>query len=285
VRFFSTKVIDTSALGIKKASYLELGGVLAPAPRIAIIGSRAAFISELWMVDLVLAEAQKRGISLVSGGALGVDAYAHRRALEMRLPQLIIAACAPDSIYPPDHEDLFYAVSEHDACGVLFGLRRGSNLCRGIFASRNRLIIEASTGVVVAQARVNSGSHRTGLLALKLGIPVLAGISGAGGKDLARRGASPWTAASRDAALMQVDSFLSRCLTGECTAPLGQSIARSWPRDIDWLLAYFLANEARICGLEDFPEPVLAIAAITRAIELGLAYEVNPYRYKLVQNN
>src|SRR5690606_3670891 len=72
-RMFTTRTISFAALGLDRRGDLELSGELPPAPRVAIIGSRAAQRRCLVEVPAIVDAAHDLDHGVVSGGALGID--------------------------------------------------------------------------------------------------------------------------------------------------------------------------------------------------------------------
>jgi DNA processing protein len=157
------------------ALYVRGGEVLseATARSVAIVGARAAsaygnhVASEL---AFALAEA---GWSVVSGGAFGIDAAAHRGALSAAAaPTVAVLACGLDVAYPRANDRLLGQVAES---GLLVSeVPPGSAPTRVRFLVRNRVIAGLSRGTVVVEAAHRSGSLATASRALELHRQVMA---------------------------------------------------------------------------------------------------------------
>jgi DNA processing protein len=258
-----------SALGLPGCHTWPLAGVVPPAPRLAIVGSRAAQRRVLAAIPAIVAAVAARGLALVSGGARGVDRAVHLAALAIGAPQLAILPCSPDLPYPPEHRDLFAAIAAAPRSGVLFTLPAGVRSPRGVFASRNELVLAASTAVLVAQAQPRSGSWGTGRLALRRRQRSAALASSPGCADLIAGGACP-IAFTDDVAEIAaaVDAWLS-----------GQPARRAWPPELAWLRDAFDAAGPGGLGVDDLPDPRLACAALLAAELRGLVSESLPGRY------
>lgn len=142
---------------------------------VAVVGSRAASaygLSVATQLGLHLAEA---GWGVVSGGAYGIDAAAHRGALAAEAaPTVAVLACGIDQAYPRGNgrllSDIYRSglvVSEHPP---------GSSATRVRFLVRNRLIAALSRGTVVVESAARSGSlstanHATGLTRQLMAVP------------------------------------------------------------------------------------------------------------------
>jgi DNA processing protein len=132
---------------------------------VAIVGARAASDAGLHMAHRVAMELALKRITVVSGLARGVDAQAHRGALEGNGRTIAVLGCGLDIIYPPEHRKLADSMLEQGA--LLSELPLGSAPVPENFPVRNRLIAGLSLGVVVVEAAEKSGSLITARLALE----------------------------------------------------------------------------------------------------------------------
>ncbi|MHA7284290.1 DNA-processing protein DprA [Arthrobacter sp. TMS2-4] len=116
-----------------------------------------------------------RGYTVVSGGAYGIDAQAHRAALATTAggdgaATIAILACGIDRYYPAGNEELLRVIADE---GVLVSeVPPGSSPTRWRFLQRNRLIAALSAVTVVVEARWRSGALNTAHHAAGLGRPV-----------------------------------------------------------------------------------------------------------------
>ncbi|UXM90121.1 DNA-processing protein DprA [Paenarthrobacter sp. JL.01a] len=104
----------------------------------------------------------QRGLTVVSGGAYGIDANAHRGALNggvAGLPTIAVMAGGVDRFYPSGNEDLLRAVCTQGA--VISEVPPGSAPTRYRFLQRNRLIAALASVTVVVEARWRSGALNT----------------------------------------------------------------------------------------------------------------------------
>lgn len=161
-------------LGIHEPICLWWRGVeqeLPPARKsIALVGSRdSTSYGAAVTGDLAYSLAQ-RGFTVVSGGAYGIDAHAHRAALagvSEALPTIAVMAGGVDRFYPSGNEDLLRAVVNRGA--VLAEVPPGSAPTRYRFLQRNRLIAALASVTVVVEARWRSGALNTAHHAETLG--------------------------------------------------------------------------------------------------------------------
>jgi DNA processing protein len=100
-----------------------------------------------------------RGLAVVSGGAFGVDAAAHRGALAADGVTIAVLACGVNVPYPTAHAELFDAIA---AQGVLVSeWPPGRHVSRLRFLIRNRMIAALATGTLVVEAGQRSGAVNT----------------------------------------------------------------------------------------------------------------------------
>jgi DNA processing protein len=137
---------------------------------VAVVGARAATAyGEHVAVDMSCGLVE-RGFAVVSGMAYGIDAAAHRGALAGDGVSVGIVAGGLDRAYPAAHDTLMHRLAETGA--VVSEVPPGSAPTRGRFLQRNRLIAALTTGTVVVEAAVRSGSLNTARTAERLGKPV-----------------------------------------------------------------------------------------------------------------
>ena len=126
---------------------------------VAIVGSRAATAYGSYVAAEFAASVAARGLAVVSGGAFGVDAAAHRGALAADGVTVAVLACGVDVPYPTAHAELFDAIA---AQGVLVSeWPPGRRVSRLRFLVRNRLIAALATGTLVVEAGERSGAVNT----------------------------------------------------------------------------------------------------------------------------
>jgi DNA processing protein len=139
---------------------------------VAVVGSRACTsYGEHVAGDLSFGLAE-RGWTVVSGGAYGVDAAAHRGALAAGGCTIAVLACGIDRPYPLAHASLFDRIGE---LGLLLSeWPPGSDPHRHRFLVRNRVIAAATLGTLVVEANIRSGARYTAGRARLLGRTVMA---------------------------------------------------------------------------------------------------------------
>jgi DNA processing protein len=181
---------------------LHVRGALIDAPRsIAIVGSRAATAEACATAHALARHAAARGVQVVSGGAIGVDAAAHRGALAGGGHTMVVLGTGVDVIYPDRHAGL-YAAIEAAGGALVTAYPDGTPPRRGHFVARNALIAALADIVIVVAASAGSGALHTARAALRLG-RVLAATPGTPGTRMlvAAGAAAVTTPAELDAVL------------------------------------------------------------------------------------
>lgn len=137
------------------------------APCIAIVGTRAATTYGK-AVAMKFAEAFARaGVTVVSGGALGIDAAAHKGALSASGKTVAVLAGGLDKPYPASHRGLFDQIRASGCLVSQFPL--GSNPQAYRFLVRNTLVAALCTAVLVVEAPAKSGALTTAHAANDMG--------------------------------------------------------------------------------------------------------------------
>ncbi len=142
-------------------------------PLVGVVGSRKASYAALAHTRTLSAELAAKGIGIVSGLALGIDAAAHEGALDAGGITLAVAATGPDKIYPKRHAALAQRILDNDGL-ILFENPIGSPTLPWHFPQRNRIISGMSQGVLIAEAGLPSGTMTTATHAMNQGREVMA---------------------------------------------------------------------------------------------------------------
>jgi DNA processing protein len=134
-----------------------------------------------------------RGWTVVSGGAFGIDAAAHRGALAASGPTIAVLACGVDRPYPQSHHMLFDRIAQSGL--VLSEWPPGADPHRHRFLVRNRLIAALTRGTVLVEANVRSGARFTlgrarllGRMAMAVPGPVTSAMSNGAHEELREPG-------------------------------------------------------------------------------------------------
>ena len=151
-----------------------VGGELrvAAARSVAMVGSRAATDYGAVVASEIATDLALRGWTVVSGGAYGIDASAHRGALASGGSTIAALAFGIDTVYPRGHTDLFDRIKTEGGA-LVAELPPGSTPTKPRFLLRNRIIAALTRGTVVVEAQIRSGALNTAAHARRLGRPVM----------------------------------------------------------------------------------------------------------------
>lgn len=160
-------------------------------PMLALVGTRNASALGTRMARSLAADLGTAGFVIVSGLARGIDALAHRAALDTGT--IAVMAGGLDVIYPPENADLARDIAERGLS--LSEMPFGCDPQARHFPRRNRIVAGLARAVIVVEAAVRSGSLITARIALEQGREVMA-VPGhpmdsraGGGNQLIRDGA------------------------------------------------------------------------------------------------
>ncbi|MDT8428010.1 MAG: DNA-processing protein DprA [Pseudomonadales bacterium] len=134
-------------------------------PQLALVGSRACSRYGEEVAMRLAAELGRAGFCICSGLAAGIDAAAHRAALQSGAHTVAVLGNGIDTVYPPGNAKLAGKVRAQGALVSEFARDQGPR--RAYFPQRNRLISGLSLGVIVVEATLRSGSLITARFALE----------------------------------------------------------------------------------------------------------------------
>lgn len=141
---------------------------------VAIVGARAASRRAVEQAHALAQQLAAQGVIVVSGGALGVDAAAHRGALAAPGGLTVaVLGTGVDVAYPVRNRALFEAIAAGRGA-LLSPFPPGTPPVRWQFPRRNRVIAALVHGVVVVEAQARSGALSTARAAHRLGRRVMA---------------------------------------------------------------------------------------------------------------
>ena len=140
---------------------------------LAIVGTRRADSYGLRHTRALAAELARRGMCIVSGLALGVDACAHWGALDGQGRTIAVLGGALDRMYPAENMPLMRRIVEAGG-SVVSEYAPGTAPTKYSFVQRNRIVAGMSLGVLVTQAPHRSGAQSTVRMALEEGREVFA---------------------------------------------------------------------------------------------------------------
>ncbi|HLW04855.1 MAG TPA: DNA-processing protein DprA [Azoarcus sp.] len=139
---------------------------------LAIVGARSATTPGMVNAQTFARTLTESGLTIVSGLALGIDAAAHKGALEAGGPTVAVIGTGADRVYPARHRTLAHEIVAQGA--ILSELPIGTPPLAANFPRRNRIIAGLAHGVLVVEAAPQSGSLITARLAAENGREVLA---------------------------------------------------------------------------------------------------------------
>ncbi|MEU8814024.1 DNA-processing protein DprA [Actinoplanes sp. NPDC048796] len=126
---------------------------------VAVVGARAATPYGTHVTGEIAYGLAEKGWSVVSGGAFGIDAAAHRAAMAAGGRTVAVLACGVDRPYPVGNSAMFEHIAE---TGLLISeWPPGAEPLRHRFLIRNRVIAAATVGAVMVEAAARSGAAQT----------------------------------------------------------------------------------------------------------------------------
>lgn len=140
-------------------------------PAAAVVGSRAATGAGEQTTGELTAALVARSVGIVSGGAFGIDAAAHRTAVLEGGVTVAVLAGGIDRLYPAAHSGLLRRIAAGPGA-IVSELPCGQAPTRWRFLLRNRLIAALATGTIVVEAGLRSGALNTAGHAAQLGRPL-----------------------------------------------------------------------------------------------------------------
>jgi DNA processing protein len=178
--------------------------------KISIVGSRKPNQYARELTNKLALKLSNAGICVVSGGALGVDAIAHKAADSSNT--IMVAATGLDKRYPAINKNIIAAIEEEGL--VLSQFQAGTPSQKYNFPLRNEVVVALGEVLIVTYADENSGTMRSVEYALKMGkkiyvLPHRIGESSATNKLLAEKKAE---------AIYDLDAFVSQFALQESNA-------------------------------------------------------------------
>lgn len=161
---------------------------------IAIVGSRISSTYGEYYAAKFAKEISKKGITIISGLAKGIDTVAHQNSKQEKGRTIAVLGCGFNHVYPKENEELFNEIIEDGGCIVSqYSPNTDINLKEVPF--RNRIISALSDGVLIVEARHRSGSGVTAKYAFEQNkkvfcLPNQIGVTtGVGTNNLIKEGA------------------------------------------------------------------------------------------------
>lgn len=232
---------------------------------VAVVGARSATAYGGQIAADLAAGLSQRDFAIVSGGAFGIDAAAHRGALAVDGITLAVLAGGIDRLYPASHTRLLREIARTGA--VITEQPPGVAPIGSRFLARNRIIAALTCGTVVVEASLRSGSLNTAGHALKIHRPVGA----VPGPVTSMQSAGCHSFVREHGATLVTDAAEVADLVGQIgldLAPVKRGVVR--PSDDLDPDDRTLFEVLPIRGFADIPSLALAASHSERAVRAGL---------------
>jgi DNA processing protein len=183
-------------------------------PAVSIVGTRRPSLYTQEKTEELARALSKRGVCIVSGAAMGVDALAHRAAGEDNT--IAVLGCGLDIRYPAFNRELIASIEEKGL--LLSPFNDGFRATNWSFVVRNELVVALGEMLIVTEADLGSGSLRSVAYALEMGKKIYV---------LPHRmtesiGTNRLVLEGKAEVIYDIESFASR---------FGKSVAQSVPKD------------------------------------------------------
>jgi len=139
---------------------------------VAMVGSRQTTHYGIETARKLAYQLAYVGVTVVSGGARGIDTAAHQGALAAKGRTVCVLGTGINIVFPPENKDLFQRIAENGAVATQFPFNRNGD--KQSFAIRNRIIAGMTLGAVVVEADLHSGALITANFATEYGRQVFA---------------------------------------------------------------------------------------------------------------
>lgn len=212
---FDTKAMKINKITPVKHKYFEVLDTISKPPKniffigttpverrktVAIVGTRKPTPYGKEVTYTLAYDLAKHGVVIVSGLALGVDAIAHRGALEAKGTTIAVLANSVEYIYPRSHQALADQITASG--GAIISEYEPPTTPRIYqFLARNRIVSGLSDAIIITEAAIRSGTLSTATYALEQGREVfvvpgnITSPLSAGCNALLKQGAHPATCA------------------------------------------------------------------------------------------
>ncbi len=136
-------------------------------PTVGVVGTRAASTYGKAATQKFVERLVQAGVTVVSGGALGIDAVAHQTAIKHGGKTVAVLATGIDGVYPASHRTMFQQIKEHGCLVSQFAV--GHKPREHTFLQRNAVVAALSDAVLIVEAPERSGALSTANAAAELG--------------------------------------------------------------------------------------------------------------------
>ena len=139
---------------------------------VAMVGSRQTTHYGIETARKLAYQLAYVGVTVVSGGARGIDTAGHQGALAAKGRTVCVLGTGINTVFPPENKDLFDRIAENGAVMTQFPFNRNGD--KQSFAIRNRIVAGMTLGTVVVEADLHSGALITANFATEYGRQVFA---------------------------------------------------------------------------------------------------------------
>ncbi|MDB6031967.1 MAG: hypothetical protein JWM16_2305 [Verrucomicrobiales bacterium] len=149
-------------------------GSLSPKDKngVAMVGSRQTTHYGIEVARKLAYQLAYVGVTVVSGGARGIDTAAHQGALAAKGRTLAVLGTGINIVFPPENVELYNRITENGAVMTQFPFNRPAD--KQSFPIRNRIVAGMTLGTVVVEANLSSGALITANFATEYGRQVFA---------------------------------------------------------------------------------------------------------------
>jgi DNA processing protein len=169
-------------------------------PCVTVVGSRRVSAYGRVVTTSLVSELARAGVVIISGLAFGVDAIAHRAALDAGGLTVAVLPSSVEQVYPSSHAQLAQRIIEQGGA-LITEYPPAARIYPINFIARNRIVAGVADAVLITEAAEKSGTLHTARFALEQGKDVLAvpgnitSPTSAGTNNLIKTGATPVTGA------------------------------------------------------------------------------------------
>src|SRR5208282_5304568 len=139
---------------------------------VAMVGSRSTTHYGIETARKLAYQLAYVGVTVVSGGARGIDTASHQGALAAKGRTVVVLGTGINVVFPPENRDLFERIAANGAVITQFPFNRNGD--RQSFAIRNRIVAGMTLGTIVVEADLHSGALITSNFATEYGRQVFA---------------------------------------------------------------------------------------------------------------